>query len=541
LTILRQIRLRNRLEMRASAGAWTMTGVETDQDWPQLALAFAIAFLMTGLPILLHLVGQPVALLYCVAAAVLAARLREQDVPIIVLTANIFQNIFAALVSSNFTEYSDIEVLKSYSFLTTIVSWLVVTIGFLKNSYAYSPFVRRLILASFGLLAIVGIYFVAGLALNPRNATVYLRNIGLPILMFQTFLLVASKHKTPLPKIVFVLLGLVTICGYLELFALDFWLTVTNGWNYFTLFTAKRLLNVNEIRTSMEAGQVITSVLDYTKSDLLNTALLSGLGFKVQRLQGPNFNTISLGYLLAIFIAFSAVHRHWLIALLAVPLLIATSAKGPMVLAIACVVFHMLARRRNPYFAIKALLVGLSAYALFVFQAGLSVGDYHVLGLLGGVNGFLKWPIGHTLGDGGNLSISDFSTLDWGKFQRAGAVDTAVESAVGVLLYQLGLAAGAVFLFYLWIASIAWRLYRATRAPALAYVACAILVCLVNGLFQEDAYFVPLSLAFVMGFAGLSLGATDRAVVARLSGERGGAGVGNGFAGEAFTRRAMRG
>jgi ABC-type phosphate/phosphonate transport system permease subunit len=88
------------------------------------------------------------------------------------------------------------------------------------------------------------------------------------------------------------------------------------------------------------------------------------------------------------------------------------------------------------------------------------------------------------------------------------------------LLYQLGVAAAAVFAFYLWIARIAWRLYRATGAPALAFASSAIAVTLVNGLFQEEAYFAPLALGLVMGFAGLALGATDRAIVPLLAGAR---------------------
>jgi SAM-dependent methyltransferase len=128
-----------------------------------------------------------------------------------------------------------------------------------------------------------------------------------------------------------------------------------------------------------------------------------------------------------------------------------------------------------------------------------------------GGNGGPSLPVGHTLGDDGNHSIPDFSRLEWGAFQQSGASNVAVESAFGVMLYQLGICAAAVLGFYLWIARVVWRFYRKTGAAAFAFATSAIAICLVNGLFQEDAYFVPLSLPFVMGLVGLTLGAADRA------------------------------
>jgi hypothetical protein len=42
-------------------------------------------------------------------------------------------------------------------------------------------------------------------------------------------------------------------------------------------------------------------------------------------------------------------------------------------------------------------------------------------------------------GVGRNLS-EGYASIDWSAAQQAGAVDGAVESAVGVLLYQMGIA-----------------------------------------------------------------------------------------------------
>ncbi len=480
--------------------------------WEDVFRGFAIAFLLTGAPVLIHVASQPVALLFCVVAAIVAARAFEQDVPVIILTANIFQNVFISLVSVNYTDFADIELLKSYNFITTIVCYIVVAYGFLRQPMVFSPFVRRLILASAGVLALVAAYFVLGLAINPRSAVIYLRNISLPIFVFQIFLIAGVKHRIPVPETMFVLLGLVMACCYIELISNETWLALTNGLHYLELFTAKRLLNVDEIKTAAEQGSVITSVTDYGRANLFNTTLTSDLGIRIQRLNGPNFNTISLAYLLSILMAFLWLHRYRLTVALAMPLLLATSAKGPLVFVLGCIGFYLLARRSNSNFPIKALAVALVVYAVFVFQSGYRSGDYHVIGLLGGVNGFLKLPIGHSLGEGGNLSIEDFSKLDWSSFQRSGAATVAVESAFGVLLYQLGVCTAFLIAFYLWVAWTGWHLFKVTRAPAHAFIMGAIAFCLVNGLYQEEAYFVPLSLPVVMGLVALTLGTTDRAI-----------------------------
>ena len=90
------------------------------------------------------------------------------------------------------------------------------------------------------------------------------------------------------------------------------------------------------------------------------------------------------------------------------------------------------------------------------------------------------------------------------------ATDIAVESAAGVLLYQMGVAGLAVIAIYLWLARTAWRLFGALRAPALALTAASIVIILVNGLFQEEAWFAPLALGLALAFAGLTFGAVDR-------------------------------
>ncbi len=204
-----------------------------------------------------------------------------------------------------------------------------------------------------------------------------------------------------------------------------------------------------------------------------------------------------------------------LLPLAALPLLLVVGAKGALALLLLSLAYCFIGRRHQGILLPIGLALALALYAAFAFYSGLQIGDFHVLGLIGGVNGFLSNPAGHSLGAGGNLS-TNFAGIDWSKYQHAGATDIAVESAAGVLLYQMGIAGIAVIAIYLWLARVAWRLFRSLRAPALALTAASIAIMLVNGLFQEEAWFAPLALGLVLSFAGLTFGAVDRRAAMRI-------------------------
>jgi hypothetical protein len=82
----------------------------------------------------------------------------------------------------------------------------------------------------------------------------------------------------------------------------------------------------------------------------------------------------------------------------------------------------------------------------------------------------------------------------------------AVESAVGVLLYQMGVFGAVVLGVFGWIAAKLWRLYLDTGNRACAALAFSVLVVGVNGIFQEEALFAPLAMGMVLALAGLLLG-----------------------------------
>ena len=469
----------------------------------------ALALLMSAAPVLLHLVNPSLAIGFTFASAFVLAVAMERAAPVVILFAFMFQTMFVAMASSRATQFSDLDAMKVYDFVTTIGVWTAIAARVLLGFARVSPFLWRMILASTGILVLAGLYFVAGLPIDARGATIYMRNIGLPALLFQICLFVASRNPLAMRSTAGLLLVLLTICGYFELLDLQRWLDVTNGWHYWDLASLPNRDARQYERLARDTGQVFTGVVDFLTGSLFNTSLLSGLDVQVVRLQGPNFHPISFGYSLGVLIAFLAAQGRKLLPLLAAPLLLFVGAKGAVALLIFSLAFCFAARFTRSSLVPFGLAVVLVLYAVFVFRTGVQTGDYHVLGLIGGVNGFLHNPIGHTLAQGGNLS-TNFAQIDWTKYQHEGAAEIAVESAIGVLLYQMGIVAAGVIAIYFYFARVAWRLYKAFHAPTLAFATSAIAVILVNGLFQEEALFAPLALGFIMALTGLAFGSVDR-------------------------------
>jgi hypothetical protein len=476
-----------------------------------LGLMTALAFAMTAAPILLHQLGQPLGVAFCLTASCFVALYCERAVPIVLLVSYLFQTMFVAMASVNAKEYSDLDPLKAYNFITTIGFWATLAARLALDRSRASPFLWRLIAATMAILALAGLFFVLGLPIDSRGASIYLRNIGLPVLLFQIGLLVSARHELMMRETAALLLGLMVACGYFELFAIHSWLDLTNGWTYWDMASAARRQTVEFDREARASGMVIGDIVDFLSSSLFNTNLLNDWQIRVVRLQGPNFHPISFGYALAILSLFVAAHGRWLLPLAALPLLLVIGAKGALALLVLALAVCLVSRFYRGILLPLGLFAALGLYAAFAFTSGLQTGDFHVLGLLGGLHGFLANPAGHTLGEGGNLS-TNFAGIDWSKYQHEGATDIAVESAAGVLLYQMGVAGLAVIAIYLWLARTAWRLFVALRAPALALTAASIVIILVNGLFQEEAWFAPLALGLVLAFAGLTFGAVDRRV-----------------------------
>src|SRR5207237_518020 len=203
-----------------------------------------------------------------------------------------------------------------------------------------------------------------------------------------------------------------------------------------------------------------------------------------------------------------------LLGLAALPLLVLCGVKGPLILLVFVAFAWISTRLLGAVLTLLLTFLALTAYAVLAIRLGLQIGDYHVIGFMGGWHGFLDRPLGRGLGVGGNLSDGYFS-IDWTAAQQAGTMDGAVESAIGVLLYQMGVAALVPLGFYLAMGLKAWRLYASSGLLTQGLAGFGIMVVLFNGIFQEEALFAPPALGLLCCLLGLVIGNHSRQQTAR--------------------------
>src|SRR5215218_1477172 len=192
----------------------------------------ALAILVTALPIVFHLAGQIVGIATCVALALIVANIAPAAVPITLVCAYLFQNLFVAMVSTQIGTIEELNSLRAYNFVLTVTMWAAFVAPFWLNRASYDRRFRLAMDVTTFVLIVIGIYFLVGVISDPSSAAAYLRNIAAPFLLFQIFALVAYRHRISMTA-AFVLLAIVAlIYGHLELFAHEQLLSLVNGDTY---------------------------------------------------------------------------------------------------------------------------------------------------------------------------------------------------------------------------------------------------------------------------------------------------------------------
>jgi len=430
--------------------------------------------------------------------------------PAIAIFVLLFQNLFVSIFSSLISSVADLEFIKGYNFLICTVMWLTAFARFALDHRRHSARLRRLMLQSTGVLCLVFLYFAYGFFSNGTAAAVYLRNIALPIFMFQVTLLTAATYRTRITPVLIAIGMLFILCGYIEATFRDFWLAITNGYSYWDFAEIKATASGIWERQMRMTGAVPVTLKDHFRFSFLNTPLLEGFGpSEVYRVFGPNISAISYAYGVCIFSLFLFSVGRPILGLLAVPLAILCSVKGALIMMLFVSGCWLATRVLGATVTLWAGLLALVAYVAVGLYVGLQIGDYHVIGFFGGWNGLLHAPLGRGLGSGGNFS-EEFSSIDWNAAQQAGAVDGAAESAIGVLLYQMGIAGFAVLGLYFLIGLKVWRLYAESGLLTQGLAAFGVFVVLANGVFQEEALFSPTAMALMLCLAGLVIGHVER-------------------------------
>ena len=426
--------------------------------------------------------------------------------PAIAIFIMLFQNLFVSILSSFVSSPSELDFIKGYNFLVCSVMWLTTVVLYLAGRRNGAPEVNSIMRWSILALATTGVYFALGLVHNGQAASIYLRNIVLPLFLFQLALLTAASREVRVAPFLVTLAVLLVVCGYIEFAFRDFWLAITNGYTFWSFDELKATRSGAWEAEMRLTGNVPVDLKDRFSFDFLNTPLLEDFGLsKMLRIFGPNMSPISFGYGIAFFGLFLFSAGRPLLALCALPLLVLCGVKGPLVLLLFVVFGWTSTRLIGPRVTLLLTVLALIAYAAVAIRIGLQIGDYHVIGFMGGWHGLLERPLGRGLGVGGNLSDGYFS-IDWSAAQQAGTMDGAVESAVGVLFYQMGIAALVPLGFYLAMGLKAWRLYASSAMLTQGLAGFGIIVVLFNGIFQEEALFAPPALGLLLLLAGLVIG-----------------------------------
>jgi hypothetical protein len=471
----------------------------------QVLAIVALAVLATALPVVGHLVGPVVGIALCALLGLLLAGFATAAVPAALICAYVFQNLAVALVSPAIEDAGSFNTIRAYNFVLTAVVWLLLSASYWPSPSRWDARLRPWMLGTTACLAAVFAYFCLGALSNASSAATYLRNVAAPLLLFQICLLVAARQGPGVASSVWPVGYAALAYGYAELLSRPHLYDLLNIDAYLDLRFSQDQTAAMWVREMAETGRVYRGIEDVLRIDFLNTPLFADLNLQLFRLLGPNLHSISYAYALAFFATMLLGQRRPFYFIAAMPLLLITGSKGALICCATALVGLVAARLFRPGLVLFTLVAALTAYGASAVIVGLSLGDYHALGFLGGVRGFLGNPLGHGLGAGGNLSV-DMTQLNWSQSQHLGTTDLAVESAIGVLLYQMGVAGLVLIGAYAAIALKAWRGFAATGNTALAVLTLVILTIAANALLQEEALFAPLAMGLVMAMAGLMLG-----------------------------------
>lgn len=471
--------------------------------------SIALALLVTALPVVFHLAGLAIGVATCVVLALIVANVAPSAVPITLIFSYLCQNVFVAMLSTQINAVDELNSLRAYNFILTVTIWAALAGGFWLARASFDRRFRIIMDVTTGVLVIVGIYFIIGFVRGPGSATTYLRNISAPFLLFQIFALVAYRHRISLMAAFVVIAVFALIYGYVELFAHDQLFGLVSGDTYIKWRIKQDYEAGLWLRDLHETGRVMRSYLDVLTINFLNAPWFRDLGVQFYRLVGPNFHSISFAYALAFFSVVLLAVGQWWYVIAALPLVLVIGSKGALMFVLLVTAGLVLMRLFRGSWVLYLYLLTLGAFAVIGIVTGIRTQDYHVIGFIGGLNGFLSNPFGRGIGLGGNLSLNT-SSIDWSQSQHLGHTDIAVESAVGVLLYQVGICGILMLVAVGWIATKLWKLYRQTGDRLCAVGTLSLITIAVNGIFQEEALFAPLAFGMFASLAGLLLGRAYR-------------------------------
>lgn len=442
-------------------------------------------------------------------------------VPLLVVTSFVLQNTVVAWYTPYIADIDTFDAMRSSNFIIVITAFATFLAAAFQAHIRRIVPLRRWVIGGILLCSLVTVYLALGAALGePKDAIVYFRNIITPIACFYIAVIAASVYRVDLSRTFTWLILFAIAYGYCELtFRIDF-LALFHGDDYLQQNLWKQILNGTYEKQLEETGFVLRGIDDVMMTNFFNLSIFGDLP-QVFRAGGPSFHPIAFAYLLSISSVWLLFQRRWFVPLLVFPLLVLIGSKGAMVLLLLAFFTKVGIALFGVRSAMILMTIGCVLWIGASIVFGMNNGDYHVLGFLAGLRDFASGPQGMGLGFGGNLSSTSLD-MNWELAQESGVAETPMESAVGVLLYQMGIGAFGIFAF---VAAIGWTAYatwRRTGHLAILWLVVAVAVISANAVLQEEAFFSPLALGLALLLGGVGLGTMwnprlDENAAARLS------------------------
>ena len=469
-------------------------------------IQFAVAIGLVVFTASAFLISMPIGLLagFCLTFALCLAS--PANIPATIIISFMFQNTIIAVFVPLIPDDATFTAIRGVNFVILITTYGAFQLATFLTPNVLTPASRKLYNYAQWVLAAVLFYLALGILRGaPGDALIYFRNTIAPIACFQICLVAASRYQIDLGDAVKWVVVLCVAYGYCELFFTFDFLSLFNGDQYVERQMNKQIQAGHWEAVLKETGFVLRNLDDVMTTNFFNTKLFSDIFPRVFRLSGPNFHTISFAYSLSIISAWLLFNSRWIIPLFAAPLLIIIGSKGAMILFVMALGTRgcMLLIRKGTL--LMWFFVATGAWLMIAVILGRIGDDYHYLGFVAGLSEFAANPLGQGLGIGGNLSSSTVGKLNWGEAQATGATGIPVESAVGVMLYQMGIGSFVFFGFLFSLVVKCRRLFLTTHDPRFLFCVVTITTLSFNAVLQEEAFYSPLALGLCLSLVACQL------------------------------------
>jgi hypothetical protein len=492
-----------------------------DASSAEALLHVSMALIVVALGVSAFAVWTPFGIVATFILTLIVSNAVPAGIPVVIICAFLYQNMMVAWYTPYIPDNDTFDALRGTNFIILMTAFCIFLAASFQHRVRALPELRAWLLLSIVLCGTICFYFALGVVHGgPKDAVVYFRNTITPLACFHIAVLAASLYPIDLRKSMLWLGTGAVIYGYVELtFTMNF-LGLFHGDLYIERNIARQIETGVWEKALKETGFVFRGLEDVMTTTFFNTPFFNDILPSVFRIGGPNFHSISYAYALSIISAWLLFRGRWLLPIAALPLLLVIGSKGAtfMLLVALCVrLFHSPSRTGLTLSGVVALALVWTTAAI---AYGATHGDYHVLGLAAGMRDFMANPLGQGLGLGGNLSSTSIN-LSWSTAQAEGAASIPVESAVGVMLYQMGIGSLVFFGFLAALAVATRRQLIETGDLNFLFGFVGIVTISANAVLQEEAFYSPLALSFCLLLVGVSLGTRWREMAAARAGLQG--------------------